>query len=477
MCAAIAAEHRDRLGEAVQGLALDPDQAVKPPRQFEALGDVVEQIGDAAFRVRRGDDAHRAAVGQIPGVLFRLDRAIGLVQLRLPDAKIRLLGQLARGAQPVKHARIVGIVVEEGAIEIPQPAIGIVIEGKPPPVVENGDAGRQLVEGAAMRLRHPHQCRTECGGFAGVDRDAGAAAADPAGAHIVEAPLAADHDRQPLGEAGPGLQGTVHLAAVAAVEQFEIAGDGVGDAGGLGCACIGGVDIAETAIGAPGPDRPRCRGGEAAQHLGLFEQRLVPEIGLGQLLAQSAEFADPHNGLSADGAAHRLEGASVQGGEVEQKALAGLAQRVDRVIHLPRRLRRQPGSGRQDALRLVLRGVRRQQRRYVAADLRPVIARGPGYQDLGFGEQQRPVAVGLDLQGLDVGTQPRLVFRRAQSGPHQQDRRHHGEAEQRQRRGQHREFLAVEPEQALQRSRILGIGWRDRQQRGGAKGDQAVARQ
>ena len=190
----------------------------------------------------------------------------------------------------------------------------------------------------------------------------------------------------------------VHLAAVAAVEQFEIAADGVRDAGGLGRPCIGGVDIAETAIGPPGPDRPRHRGGEAAQHLGLFEQRLVPEIGFGQLLAQAAEFADPHNGLAADGAAHRLEGASVRSGEVEQKALAGLAQRVERVIHLQRRFRRQPGSGRQDALRLVVRGVRRQQQRDVAADLRPVVARGPGDQDLRFGEQQRPVAVGLGLQ-------------------------------------------------------------------------------
>ena len=48
--AAIAAEHRDRFGEIVERLALDPDQAVKSPRQVEAFGDVVEQIGDAAFR-------------------------------------------------------------------------------------------------------------------------------------------------------------------------------------------------------------------------------------------------------------------------------------------------------------------------------------------------------------------------------------------------------------------------------------------
>ena len=55
--AAVAAEHRDRFGEIVERFALHPDQAVESPRQVEAFGDVVEQIGDAAFRIGRGDDA------------------------------------------------------------------------------------------------------------------------------------------------------------------------------------------------------------------------------------------------------------------------------------------------------------------------------------------------------------------------------------------------------------------------------------
>ena len=55
--AAVAAEHRDGFGKIVERFTLDPDQAVEAPRQFQALGDVVEQIGDAAFRVGRGDDA------------------------------------------------------------------------------------------------------------------------------------------------------------------------------------------------------------------------------------------------------------------------------------------------------------------------------------------------------------------------------------------------------------------------------------
>ena len=170
--------------------------------------------------------------------------------------------------------------------------------------------------------------------------------------HVVEAPLAADHDRQPRGEGRRVVQRALHVAAVGAVEQFEVAIDRIRDAGGFGRPRIGGIGVAETALGALGPDRPGRRGGETAQHFGFFQQRLVPEVGFGEFPAQSAEFANPHNGLAADGAAHGLEGVSVRGGEIEQKALAGLAQRIDRMIHLQRRLRRQPGSEGENALRL-----------------------------------------------------------------------------------------------------------------------------
>ena len=218
--------------------------------------------------------------------------------------------------------------------------------------------------------------------------------------HVVDAPLAADHDRQPRGEGRCVVQRAVHIAAVGAVEQFKVAIDRIRDAGGLGRPRIGGIGVAEAALGALGPDRPGRRGGETAQHLGFFQQRLVPEVGFGQFPAQSAEFANPHDGLAADGAAHGLEGVSVRGGEVEQKALAGLAQRIDRMIHLQRRFRRQPGSEGEDALRLILRGILRHQQRDVAADLRAIVAGRPRDQDLRLGEQQRAEPVGLDLQAL-----------------------------------------------------------------------------
>ena len=104
--AAVAGEHGDAFGEVVERFALHADQFLEPPLQIEPLGHVVEQIGDAAVRIGRGDDAQRAAVGQMPGVLLRLDGAVGGVQLRLPLPEVPLLGQLARGAQRVEHRRI-----------------------------------------------------------------------------------------------------------------------------------------------------------------------------------------------------------------------------------------------------------------------------------------------------------------------------------------------------------------------------------
>ena len=66
---AVAAEHRDRLGQIVERLALHADQRIVAPHHVEPLGDVLEQIGHAALRVGRGDDADGAAVRQVPEML------------------------------------------------------------------------------------------------------------------------------------------------------------------------------------------------------------------------------------------------------------------------------------------------------------------------------------------------------------------------------------------------------------------------
>jgi hypothetical protein len=145
----------------------------------------------------------------------------------------------------------------------------------------------------------------------------------------------------------------------------------------------------------------------------------VPVDGFGQFLAQAGEFANPDDGLAADGAAHGLDGVSVRGREMEQKSLAMLAQRIDGMIHLQRRFRRQPGSEGEDALRLKLLGFLRHQKRGVAGDLRTIIACRPRDQDLRLRKQQRAETVGLGLQLRDLGAQPRLPFSRTNPRTHQ----------------------------------------------------------
>jgi hypothetical protein len=117
---AVAAEHRDRFGEIVERFALHADQRVVAPGHVEPFGHVLEQIGHAALRMGRGDNAQSAAVRQMPDVLLRLGGAVGVVQRGLPLPEILLLGKPARGAQLVEHRGIGWVLVEETAVQLPQ---------------------------------------------------------------------------------------------------------------------------------------------------------------------------------------------------------------------------------------------------------------------------------------------------------------------------------------------------------------------
>ncbi len=59
---AVARKHRDRFREIVERLALHADQRVIAAFEIEPFGDVVEQVGHAAFGIRRRDDAQRPSV-------------------------------------------------------------------------------------------------------------------------------------------------------------------------------------------------------------------------------------------------------------------------------------------------------------------------------------------------------------------------------------------------------------------------------
>ena len=63
---AVGAEHGDAFLQRVERLALHADQGIELRFEMVALGDIVEEIGDAALRIGTDDDAQRPPVGQIP---------------------------------------------------------------------------------------------------------------------------------------------------------------------------------------------------------------------------------------------------------------------------------------------------------------------------------------------------------------------------------------------------------------------------
>ncbi len=115
--ASVTAEHRDRFGKVIERLALHFNECVVAAIHIEPLGDIVIEIRDAALGIGRGDDPQRAPIRQVPHVLLRLDRAIGLVELLLPLPKVLLFRQLALAAQRVEHSGIGRRLVEETGIE------------------------------------------------------------------------------------------------------------------------------------------------------------------------------------------------------------------------------------------------------------------------------------------------------------------------------------------------------------------------
>ena len=135
----------------------------------------------------------------MPGVLFRLDGAVGRVQLRLPLPEVLLLGQLARYAQLIKHRGIGGSLVEIGGVEVPQRAISGVVECQPVIGVEHGDTGRKLIEGAAVRVDHARHRAAHGFRFGGVDTEAGAAGLGAKVEHIEALPRSGDNGGQPAG--------------------------------------------------------------------------------------------------------------------------------------------------------------------------------------------------------------------------------------------------------------------------------------
>ena len=143
---AIRSEHRHSLGQIVEGFALHPDRGLVTALKVDLFGQVLKHPGDAALRLRIGNDANGLAVGQMPPMFLRFDGAICREQRVLPPPPLRLFGELAFTAQPVEQHGVVGAAVQERVVEAPELPERLVEEAKLLVRIEDGNGGVQLVE-------------------------------------------------------------------------------------------------------------------------------------------------------------------------------------------------------------------------------------------------------------------------------------------------------------------------------------------
>ena len=384
----VACEHGDALGQIVERLALHADHFLETTVEIEPLGDVVEQIGDAAVRIGRGDDAQGAAVGQVPSVFLGLDRAIGFEQLRLPLPEILLFRQLAGAAQRLDDRGVGRLLVEIGGVEIPKRAIGGVVEGQPVVGAEHGDTGGELIERAAVGIDHAGERNAHGFRFGGVKPNAGAAGVGAEIEHVEGASGACDHGRQPAGIGAVGRERAQNVVARRAVEKLEAARDGVVCGLGFDGARIGGIGEGQLARGVARPDRRRQVLDQGAQRSDFAQQVLVPRQKLDQVALDAASVFQAQHGAAADGAALHFDRMGMQGGQRQRKTFAAAAQVFDRPLHGESLAGFEPTAESEHAMR---RGNADDRR--IAVDMGLIGAGRPIHHHLRFGKQQRIGAV------------------------------------------------------------------------------------
>ena len=144
----------------------------------------------------------------------------------------------------------------------------------------------------------------------------------------------------------------LHVGAVVAVEQFEIAVDGIRDAGWPRWPAH---RRCWRSAGSPWRSWPRSARARRRRSRATSRSLPAAPCSAGSISASSRRkppssrirtMAWPPMARPIASMARPFEV-----DEIEQKAFAGLAQRVDRVVHLQRRFRRQPGSEGEHALR------------------------------------------------------------------------------------------------------------------------------
>ncbi len=137
------AEHRDRLGQALERRGAHLLHLTMLALQLELLGAVLEDQQQPALGQRLGDDAQMRARDH-PGLLDRLGREEPFAPLGLPGREVADVGQSVGLAHPLEHAIELGAVGEPFVLHREQPAERLVAEGEPA-------IGRELRDPAESR--------------------------------------------------------------------------------------------------------------------------------------------------------------------------------------------------------------------------------------------------------------------------------------------------------------------------------------
>ncbi len=472
--AAIGPKHRDTFGERHQRLPLGILEAIIGGCEREALGLVLEEIGDAALRIGRDHHAQGTAIRQGPGMGDTFDVRELREELRFPGLVIRGLGQAPVEAQTIENLAIGRPGREIGRVEREEIAERLVGIGQLLARIEHRDGGGQFIQRADMRIHLATQRlarRLEIGDVQGE------AAAALLAAHFHDIQPAA-LPRQDSGQRAAELAAALRLLAngrtIRAVEQFHLPFEHLGFVAGIHRPRIGRVHPEQPASGVAQPGR-LGNGIQHAAHLGehpVDGPALI--LQLRDLKALAPQLAHDHHRAPRNRASLDLDTFTAQGAQGGAEKMPLLPQPESIAFEVLRILGSQPfGEGQHARARI---GI--EQNAGITLDLRLAGSTAPRDHHLPVrGEEGRepgrlPLRLMQGARGLHGVVAPGLARADMQDGNEGRIDRHDHQREGERHRGAGEVQPAIrEAGQAQARRRIRdgeGLAGKGRQQRTGA---------
>ena len=393
---AVGAEHRHRLVECVESGALHIKERAVLALQGELLGDVLEDVDDAALGAGRSrNDLDGAAIGQVPGLaLARPAELVAGEMLGAPGVIVGLGGQLALGPELVEDGALVHARLQPVRIDAPQLQIGAVGLHQLAPGAEDGDGGGEGIDDA----RQMRQARIALGGIDARLQVAGGPSGDRE-FHQVEGAGRADAD-QPGARPVGGERGAVALLLLG-VEQFgwlRLAAPAPKRAGEIEIGGIAEDELARSVAEEGGfrqPGEHGAGGGEGGRltlRRGDRHTRHLREGG-----------PDAHRDAAAQHPARGAHQAAITGAQAEIEAAAIGAECRERLGQCAGISFGQPRGEIEQRLDAP---AGRQDHRMLAEEFRAVGILGPQHHDLGQARQHGLVLIDQRAQPPDllVGT-------------------------------------------------------------------------